>query len=106
MMAGPGCSNNKKILEINLSPLFYTVNSDLFENYIPTFIYCFLGSPCDPTSLLSYAPCNVICSIIFQNRFEYSDENFLTLAKYIHENAKIVSTPWIEVRSTFSLNKK
>ena len=106
MMAGPGCSNNKKILEINLSPLFYTVNYDLFENYIPTFIYCFLGSPCDPTLLLSYAPCNVICSIIFQNRFEYSDENFLTLAKYIHENAKIVSTPWIEVRSTFSLNKK
>ncbi|XP_065776118.1 cytochrome P450 2C21-like isoform X3 [Muntiacus reevesi] len=54
------------------------------------------GSPCDPTYLLSYAPCNVICSIIFRNRFEYSDENFITLAKYIHENAAIFSTPWIE----------
>ncbi|XP_068817973.1 cytochrome P450 2C21-like isoform X3 [Capricornis sumatraensis] len=54
------------------------------------------GSPCDPTFLLTYAPCNVICSIIFRSRFEYSDENFLTLAKYIHENATIFSTPWIE----------
>ncbi|DAA14858.1 TPA: cytochrome P450, family 2, subfamily C, polypeptide 19-like isoform 1 [Bos taurus] len=55
-----------------------------------------VGSPCDPTFLLSYAPCNVICSIVFRNRFEYSDENFLTLAKYFDENAKILSTPWIE----------
>ncbi|XP_061019099.1 cytochrome P450 2C21-like isoform X3 [Dama dama] len=54
------------------------------------------GSPCDPTFLLSYAPCNVICSIIFRNRFEYNDENFITLAKYIHENAAIFSMPWIE----------
>ncbi|XP_065776121.1 cytochrome P450 2C21-like isoform X2 [Muntiacus reevesi] len=54
------------------------------------------GSPCDPTFLLSYAPCNVICSIIFRNRFEYSDENFLALARSIDENATIFSTPWIE----------
>ncbi|KAI4530642.1 hypothetical protein MG293_019531 [Ovis ammon polii] len=60
-----------------------------------------LGSPCDPTFLLTYAPCNVICSIIFRNRFEYSDENFLTLAKYIHENATIFSTPWIELYNAF-----
>uniref|UniRef100_A0A8C6FZS2 Uncharacterized protein n=1 Tax=Moschus moschiferus TaxID=68415 RepID=A0A8C6FZS2_MOSMO len=59
------------------------------------------GSPCDPTFLLSYAPCNVICSIIFRNRFEYSDENFLALAKYVDENAKIVSTPWIELYNAF-----
>ncbi|KAG8523542.1 LOW QUALITY PROTEIN: Cytochrome P450 2C21, partial [Galemys pyrenaicus] len=29
------------------------------------------ASPCDPTFLLGCAPCNVICSIIFQNRFQY-----------------------------------
>ncbi|DAA14859.1 cytochrome P450 2C31 [Bos taurus] len=60
-----------------------------------------VGSPCDPTFLLSYAPCNVICSIVFRNRFEYSDENFLTLAKYFDENAKILSTPWIELYNAF-----
>uniref|UniRef100_A0ABI7XVY7 Uncharacterized protein n=1 Tax=Felis catus TaxID=9685 RepID=A0ABI7XVY7_FELCA len=28
------------------------------------------ASPCDPTFLLGCAPCNVICSVVFQNRFE------------------------------------
>ncbi|XP_064344307.1 cytochrome P450 2C21 isoform X2 [Camelus dromedarius] len=54
------------------------------------------ASPCDPTFLLSCAPCNVICSIIFRNRFEYSDEEFLALIKYINENARLASTSWIE----------
>ncbi|CAN0552580.1 unnamed protein product, partial [Rangifer tarandus platyrhynchus] len=49
----------------------------------------FLGSPCDPTLLLSCAPCNMICSIIFQNHFEYSDEKLLTLIKYFDENAML-----------------
>uniref|UniRef100_A0A452EIH1 Cytochrome P450 family 2 subfamily C member 320 n=1 Tax=Capra hircus TaxID=9925 RepID=A0A452EIH1_CAPHI len=60
-----------------------------------------LGSPCDPTLLLSCAPCNVICSIVFRNRFEYSDEKLLTLIKYFNENAMLVSTPWIELFNAF-----
>uniref|UniRef100_A0A8C6FZK0 Cytochrome P450 n=1 Tax=Moschus moschiferus TaxID=68415 RepID=A0A8C6FZK0_MOSMO len=59
------------------------------------------GLPCDPTLLLSCAPCNVICSIIFRNRFEYSDEKLLTLIKYFNENAVIASTPWIELFNAF-----
>ncbi|KAF5911238.1 hypothetical protein HPG69_019606, partial [Diceros bicornis minor] len=54
------------------------------------------ASPCDPTFLLGCAPCNVICSIIFQSRFEYSDEKFLTLLNYIHENFRIANTAWIQ----------
>ncbi|KAF6109547.1 hypothetical protein HJG60_010815 [Phyllostomus discolor] len=54
------------------------------------------ASPCDPAFLLSYVPCNVMCSIIFQNRFEYSDKQFLTLINYFHENFRIVSTFWIQ----------
>nr|XP_020739079.1 cytochrome P450 2C31-like [Odocoileus virginianus texanus] len=61
----------------------------------------FPGSPCDPTFLLSYAPCNVICSIIFWNQFEYSDENFLTFARHIDENATIVSTQGMELYNAF-----
>ncbi|XP_003409269.3 cytochrome P450 2C30-like isoform X2 [Loxodonta africana] len=52
--------------------------------------------PCDPSFLLGCVPCNVICSIIFQNRFEYSDEKLVTLINYFHENFSIVSTPWIQ----------
>ncbi|XP_004749688.1 cytochrome P450 2C21 isoform X2 [Mustela putorius furo] len=56
------------------------------------------ASPCDPTFLLGCAPCNVICSIIFQNRFEYGDKTLLTLIEYFHENLLISSTPWIQER--------
>ncbi|XP_057592087.1 cytochrome P450 2C31-like [Hippopotamus amphibius kiboko] len=58
-------------------------------------------SPYDPSFLLGCAPCNVICSIIFRNRFEYSDEKFLTLVKHVKENTRIVSTPWIEFYNAF-----
>ncbi|XP_025252704.1 cytochrome P450 2C21-like isoform X2 [Theropithecus gelada] len=54
------------------------------------------ASPCDPTFLLGCVPCNVISSIIFQNRFDYRDQKFLTLMKYFNENFETVSSPWIQ----------
>uniref|UniRef100_A0A8D1I0C2 unspecific monooxygenase n=1 Tax=Sus scrofa TaxID=9823 RepID=A0A8D1I0C2_PIG len=54
------------------------------------------ASPCDPTFILDCAPCNVICSIIFQNRFDYTDQDFLTLLEKFHENLNILSSPWIQ----------
>ncbi|XP_058528007.1 cytochrome P450 2C14-like isoform X1 [Ochotona princeps] len=44
------------------------------------------ASPCDPTFILGAAPCNVICSVIFQNRFDYKDQQFLNLMGKINEN--------------------
>ncbi|XP_066211222.1 cytochrome P450 2C21-like [Saccopteryx leptura] len=58
-------------------------------------------APCDPSFLLGSAPCNVICSIIFQNRFEYNDEQFLTLINYFNENFRIVSSAWIQLYNAF-----
>ncbi|XP_076690282.1 cytochrome P450 2C21-like isoform X3 [Callospermophilus lateralis] len=60
-----------------------------------------LGSPCDPTFLLTCVPCNVIASVIFQNRFDYGDEKFHTLIHYFHENFRLVSTPWIQLYNFF-----
>ncbi|XP_059102804.1 cytochrome P450 2C27-like isoform X3 [Peromyscus eremicus] len=60
-----------------------------------------LGSPCDPTFILSCAPCNVICSIIFQNRFDYKDQDFLTFMEKVNENVRILSSPWIQVCNNF-----
>ncbi|XP_036024435.1 cytochrome P450 2C27-like isoform X4 [Onychomys torridus] len=54
------------------------------------------GSPCDPTFILSCAPCNVICSIIFQNRFNYKDQDFLTFMEKLNENVRILSSPWFQ----------
>ncbi|XP_036590755.1 cytochrome P450 2C19-like [Trichosurus vulpecula] len=59
------------------------------------------GLPCDPTFILGCAPCNVICSIIFQKHFEYKDQKFLFLMKMLNENVKIASSPWIQVYNSF-----
>ncbi|XP_064230161.1 cytochrome P450 2C19-like [Aotus nancymaae] len=57
--------------------------------------------PCDPTFLLGCAPCNVICSIVFHEHFDYKDQQFLNLMGRLNENIKIVSTPWIQICNSF-----
>ncbi|XP_045424399.1 cytochrome P450 2C18-like [Lemur catta] len=59
------------------------------------------ASSCDPTFILGCAPCNVICSIIFQNRFDYKDQNFLTLMERFNKNVKILSSAWIQLCNNF-----
>ncbi|XP_053765724.1 cytochrome P450 2C21-like isoform X1 [Panthera pardus] len=54
------------------------------------------ASLCDPTFLLGCASCNVICSVVFQNRFEYDDKKFSILINYFHENLLISSNSWIQ----------
>ncbi|XP_054664168.1 cytochrome P450 2G1-like isoform X2 [Grus americana] len=50
--------------------------------------------PFDPTYLLSCAVSNVICSIVFGNRFDYRDEEFLELLQMMNESFRELSTPW------------
>uniref|UniRef100_A0A8D1KY01 unspecific monooxygenase n=2 Tax=Sus scrofa TaxID=9823 RepID=A0A8D1KY01_PIG len=59
------------------------------------------ASPCDPTFLLGCAPCNVICSIIFHNRFDYTDPNFLTFLGKLNENFRILNSLWIQACNIF-----
>nr|XP_020770235.1 cytochrome P450 2C18-like isoform X1 [Odocoileus virginianus texanus]XP_020770236.1 cytochrome P450 2C18-like isoform X1 [Odocoileus virginianus texanus]XP_020770237.1 cytochrome P450 2C18-like isoform X1 [Odocoileus virginianus texanus] len=59
------------------------------------------GSPCDPTFILGCAPCNVICSIIFRNRFDYKDQIFLDLMERLNENIRILGSPWLQLCSSF-----
>ncbi|XP_049711275.1 cytochrome P450 2C42-like isoform X1 [Elephas maximus indicus] len=61
------------------------------------------ASPYDPTFILGCAPCNVICSIIFQNRFDYTDQDFLNLIGKLNENIQILSSPWVQVCNSFPL---
>nr|XP_056701793.1 cytochrome P450 2G1-like isoform X2 [Euleptes europaea] len=44
------------------------------------------GSPFDPTFFLSRSVSNIICSIVFGQRFDYKDKDFLTLLAKINEN--------------------
>ncbi|XP_043331866.1 cytochrome P450 2C9-like [Cervus canadensis] len=59
------------------------------------------GSPCDPTFILGCAPCNVICSIIFRNHFDYKDQIFLDLMERLNENIRILGSPWLQLCSFF-----
>ncbi|XP_044518576.1 cytochrome P450 2C42-like isoform X2 [Gracilinanus agilis] len=60
------------------------------------------GLPCDPTFILGCAPCNVICSLIFQKHFDYNDPKFLYLMKLLDDDLKLLSSPWIQVYNNFS----
>lgn len=55
------------------------------------------GKPFDPTYLLSRAVSNVICSIVFGNRFDYQDAEFLALLRMINESFRELSTPWAQL---------
>uniref|UniRef100_A0A8C0GKW5 unspecific monooxygenase n=1 Tax=Chelonoidis abingdonii TaxID=106734 RepID=A0A8C0GKW5_CHEAB len=55
--------------------------------------------PFDPTLFLTHAVANVICSIVFGDRFDYEDEKFVTLINLIMESRKIQRSPWTEVCS-------
>ncbi|XP_058527986.1 cytochrome P450 2C14-like isoform X4 [Ochotona princeps] len=60
-----------------------------------------LASPCDPTFILGAAPCNVICSVIFQNRFDYKDQQFLNLIGRLNENFRLVNSKIVQVCNMF-----
>jgi len=49
--------------------------------------------------ILNNAVSNVICSILFGERFEYDDPVFLTLLKLLNENTKLLGSPMVLVRA-------
>ncbi|KAM4696343.1 cytochrome P450 2C8-like [Rhinophrynus dorsalis] len=59
------------------------------------------GSPFDPTYLLSLAVSNVICSIVFGERFQYNDKDFLSLLSMLKENSRILNSTMGQLLNTF-----
>nr|XP_006128803.1 cytochrome P450 2H2-like [Pelodiscus sinensis] len=59
------------------------------------------GRPFDPRLFLTHVFSNVICSIVFGDRFDYEDENFVTLISLILENGKLHQSPWAALYSFF-----
>ncbi|TFJ96155.1 prelamin-A/C [Platysternon megacephalum] len=57
------------------------------------------GRPFDPTLFLTHTISNVICSIVFGDRFDYEDKKFVTLISLVQENDKLQRSPWTAVCS-------
>ncbi|XP_072346085.1 cytochrome P450 2C3-like [Scyliorhinus torazame] len=54
-----------------------------------------------PNFLLRCASSNIICSLVFGDRFDYEDKRFLTLTEMISENMRVLSGPWIQLYNSF-----
>ncbi|XP_066494469.1 cytochrome P450 2F2-like isoform X3 [Tiliqua scincoides] len=54
------------------------------------------GEPFDPTFLIGCSFSNVICSIVFGDRFDYKDEKFLTLVGLINDNFRLFNSPFAQ----------
>ncbi|KAL8220006.1 UNVERIFIED_CONTAM: hypothetical protein K2H54_037631 [Gekko kuhli] len=55
----------------------------------------------DPTFLISRAVSNVICSIVFGDRFDYEDKRFLTLVGLMNNNFQRLSSWWGQMYNLF-----
>uniref|UniRef100_A0A8C3TCR3 Cytochrome P450 n=1 Tax=Chelydra serpentina TaxID=8475 RepID=A0A8C3TCR3_CHESE len=60
------------------------------------------GAPFDPIFNVSRAVSNIICSIVFGNRFDYEDETFITLNKLIVERFRFAAGfPSLQLYNSF-----
>ncbi|KAM9292163.1 uncharacterized protein RDI95_004276 [Morus bassanus] len=64
-------------------------------NSLITYFESYHGKPFDTKMILNNAVSNVICSILFGERFEYDDPVFLTLLKLLNENTKLLGSPGV-----------
>uniref|UniRef100_F6WDM1 Cytochrome P450 family 2 subfamily A member 6 gene 7 n=1 Tax=Xenopus tropicalis TaxID=8364 RepID=F6WDM1_XENTR len=51
-------------------------------------------TPTDPQNILVQAVSNVICSVVFGNRFEYENSEFLKLLRLFNETFQMMSSTW------------
>ncbi|KAJ1106827.1 hypothetical protein NDU88_004225 [Pleurodeles waltl] len=59
------------------------------------------GLSFDPTFFIRRSVSNVICSIVFGNRFDYKDEKFQVLLDLIAENLQRVDNFWVQMYNFF-----
>ncbi|XP_029427429.1 cytochrome P450 2C23-like isoform X2 [Rhinatrema bivittatum] len=59
------------------------------------------GVPFNPSFLFGRAVANIICSVIFGDRFVYEDPRFLSLLELVDENFHLLNTHWSQFLNAF-----
>ncbi|KAK6474146.1 cytochrome P450 2K1-like [Huso huso] len=59
------------------------------------------GKPFDPQIIINSAVSNIICSIVFGDRFDYGDAQFLNLQRIVNENIRLIVSPKTELYNMF-----
>ncbi|XP_029028179.1 cytochrome P450 2G1-like isoform X1 [Betta splendens] len=71
------------------------------SKHVRDHIETFKAKSFDPTFLLSCTISNVICCLVFGERFDYEDKQFLRLLYIISEILKFASSPWGQMYNLF-----
>lgn len=76
-------------------------NNNSLNNFISSRCH-FTGKPFDTASPVNYATSNVISSIVYGSRFEYSDPRFKNMVRRANESIRIAGSPPIQVNFIFT----
>nr|QQL94709.1 cytochrome P450 2j2-like protein [Lateolabrax maculatus] len=61
------------------------------------------GKPFNPHFIINNVVSNIICSMVFGHRFDYSDENFMKLIKWFDKSLRIQASIWAQLFNSFPL---
>ncbi|KAM3619155.1 uncharacterized protein V6R79_003840 [Siganus canaliculatus] len=61
------------------------------------------GKPFDPQVIVNNSVSNLICSLVFGHRFEYSDDKFRALMKQFDQSLQIEASVWAQLYNSFPL---
>ncbi|KAK7133125.1 hypothetical protein R3I94_015120 [Phoxinus phoxinus] len=59
------------------------------------------GAAFDPSILFNNAVSNIICQMVFGQRFDYTDHQFRTMLKYISKSIQLEGTIWAQLYEAF-----
>uniref|UniRef100_A0A3Q2DC04 Cytochrome P450 2K4-like n=2 Tax=Cyprinodon variegatus TaxID=28743 RepID=A0A3Q2DC04_CYPVA len=63
----------------------------------------FKGEAFDMTQHISYAVCNIICSMVYGKRFEYDDVDFKTIVNRTNRLIQMIGSPAIQLSNIFPI---
>uniref|UniRef100_A0A4W4FRV1 Uncharacterized protein n=1 Tax=Electrophorus electricus TaxID=8005 RepID=A0A4W4FRV1_ELEEL len=69
--------------------------------FIIIFSITFLGKPFDAHYLINNAVSNIICSLVFGKRFEYTDKRFLNMLNLMSKGLKLQGSLWTQLYNSF-----